>query len=96
LEGNFAFAAGIHEMLMQSHSGTIRIFPAIPADWADVSFENLRAVGGYLVSAEKRGGEVTKFTIYAENDGEVSFVNPISGEQTKQMMKAGEQLSVIR
>lgn len=96
LEGNFAFAAGIHEMLMQSHSGTIRIFPAIPADWADVSFENLRAVGGYLVSAEKRGGEVTKFTIYAENDGEVSFVNPISGEQTKHMMKAGEQLSVIR
>ena len=95
LEGNFAFASGVHEMLMQSHTGTIRIFPAIPADWNDVSFENLRAVGGYLVSAKREGGEVTEFTIYAEKDGDVSYIDPQSGKQIIKSLKAGEQLSVI-
>ena len=31
LEGNFAFAAGIQEMLLQSHAGVVRVFPAVPA-----------------------------------------------------------------
>lgn len=30
LEGNFAFAAGIHEMLLQSHTGVIRSFRQFP------------------------------------------------------------------
>jgi len=29
LEGNLAFASGIQEMLLQSHSGVVRIFPAV-------------------------------------------------------------------
>lgn len=54
LEGNFAFASGIQEMLLQSHTGIVRVFPAIPAAWSDVSFDNLRAMGAFLVSAEKK------------------------------------------
>ncbi len=42
LEGNFAFAAGLQEMLIQSHTGTVRIFPAVPDDWANISFDQLR------------------------------------------------------
>ena len=30
LEGNFAFAAAVQEMLLQSHTGVVRVFPAIP------------------------------------------------------------------
>ncbi len=30
LEGNFACAAAIQEMLLQSHTGTIKVFPALP------------------------------------------------------------------
>src|SRR5699024_5674312 len=43
LEGNFAFAAGLQEMLLQSHSGVIEVFPAIPDTWDNVSFQKLRA-----------------------------------------------------
>lgn len=32
LEGNFAYAAGVQEMLIQSHAGAVRLFPAIPSD----------------------------------------------------------------
>ena len=31
LEGNFAFAAGVQEMLLQSHTGIVHLFPAVPA-----------------------------------------------------------------
>ncbi len=51
LEGNFAFASAIQEMLIQSHTGVIHIFPAIPSSWKDVSFHSLRTSGAFLVSA---------------------------------------------
>lgn len=76
LEGNFAFAQGIHEMLLQSSRGFIHVFPALPADWKDVSFHNLLAEGGYLVSAEKENGVVTRLSVTAKKDGPVLIVKP--------------------
>lgn len=46
----------IHEMLLQSHDGLIRVFPAAPSRWRDVVFHDLRAEGAFLVSAARRGG----------------------------------------
>lgn len=69
LEGNFAFASAIQEMLMQSHAGYIEIFPAIPRDWNDVSFNKLRAEGAFLVSAVKENGVPVKFRIESEKGG---------------------------
>ena len=62
LEGNFLAMHAIHEMLLQSWSPTpgrrntevVRIFPAAPWRWHDTSFTNLRAEGGYSVSARRR------------------------------------------
>jgi len=76
LEGNFAFAAGIQDMLMQSHSGVIKVFPALPDAWKDVSFENFRAVGAFLVSATMEGGQVQDITIHSEKEGEMRLQNP--------------------
>jgi len=66
LEGNFAYTAGLNEMLLQSHRGTIVLFPAIPDEWQDVSFRNLRAVGAFRVSAERKDGKVVSVTIESE------------------------------
>jgi alpha-L-fucosidase 2 len=76
LEGNFAFAAGVQEMLIQSHTGIIRIFPAIPEDWQDLSFNTLRTEGAFLVSATKEKGEVTAIDILSEKGGELKLSNP--------------------
>jgi len=76
LEGNFAFASGIQEMLLQSHTGTIRIFPALPEEWKDVSFEGLRAMGAFLVSAQMEGGEITRVRIYSEKGGMLNIARP--------------------
>ena len=75
LEGNMAFAAGVQEMLLQSHTGLIRIFPAIPADWKNVSFTQLRAIGAFLVSAELKGGELSQADILSEKGGKLKLAN---------------------
>lgn len=75
LEGNMAFAAGVQEMLLQSHTGVIRIFPAIPANWKEVSFSQLRAMGAFLVSAELKGGELLQANINSEKGGKLRLAN---------------------
>ena len=79
LEGNFAFAAGVQEMLIQSHTGIIRIFPAIPAAWKDASFDKLRTYGAYLVSAAMKNGIVVNVTVTATQDGVMKLENPFKG-----------------
>ncbi len=76
LEGNFAAAAGLQEMLLQSYSGTIRVFPAIPTSWKDVSFTTLRAEGAFLVSAEQKDGEVQRSRVIAEKGGSLRLEDP--------------------
>ncbi len=48
------------DMLLQSWGDKIRVFPACPQSWPDVSFHGLRAEGAFLVSAVRQGGR-TKF-----------------------------------
>ena len=69
LEGNFAFAQGIHEMLLQSHKDFIEVFPAIPKEWRNVSFKTLRAEGAFLISAKKENGVAMEVKIKAETGG---------------------------
>jgi alpha-L-fucosidase 2 len=76
LEGNFACAAAIQEMLIQSHTGIIRIFPAIPSGWKDVAFKTLRTEGAFLVSAQQKDGSIEKIEISSENGGTCKLKNP--------------------
>lgn len=69
LEGNFAFAAGLQEMLLQSHAGFIEIMPAIPSAWKTVSFRQLRAEGAFLIDAKRENGRTTEVKIVSEKGG---------------------------
>ncbi|TMI65741.1 MAG: hypothetical protein E6H07_07490 [Bacteroidetes bacterium] len=71
LEGNFAFAQGIHEILLQSHQGFIEILPAAPKDWHNISFKTLRTEGAFLISAKKENGVVTELIIKSEAGGDL-------------------------
>ncbi len=76
LEGNFAFAAGLQEMLLQSHTGIVHIFPAIPSDWRNASFNQLRAEGAFLVSSTMENGVIKKVSIRSEKGGVLKLKNP--------------------
>jgi alpha-L-fucosidase 2 len=83
LEGNFASAAGLQEMLLQSYSGTIIVFPAIPETWKNVSFTTLRAEGAFLISATRRDGLTRHVKIQAEKKGTCRIENPFPGSGYK-------------
>jgi alpha-L-fucosidase 2 len=94
LEGNFAFASGLQEMLIQSHTGVIRVFPAIPATWKDVSFTSLRAEGAFLVSARMVDGMIDKIDIHAEKEGTCRLADPLNpGKILEYPMKAGAAMT---
>lgn len=76
LEGNFAYAAGIQEMLLQSYAGQIEVFPAIPQKWTQASFNNLRAEGAFLVGSKKIKGSVASIEILSEKGGKVKVKLP--------------------
>jgi alpha-L-fucosidase 2 len=91
LEGNFAVPAGLNEMLLQSHSGTMRVFPAVPDSWKDVEFRNLRAEGAFLVSAVRRNGKVTRLEVVSEKGGPLRLVSPKTGQILTVTFRPGQR-----
>lgn len=76
LEGNFAFAQGIHELLLQCNNGVTEVFPATPRNWMDVSYTNLRTEGAFLVSANKENGVPSSVKISSEKGGKLTLKLP--------------------
>lgn len=67
-DGNAAGAAGIAEMLVQSHEGYVEWIPCLPAEWKDGSFSGLCVRGGAEVSAEWKDRVIKKASLKATAD----------------------------
>lgn len=60
IETPLSASQSLHDMFCQSWNGVIRVFPAVPAAWADVTLHDFRAQGAFLVSAVRKAG-ATRF-----------------------------------
>ena len=64
----------VQSMLIQCDHGCVKVFP----NWtgADAKFENLRAKGCFLVSAEMKDGKVVRVSVKSEKGGRFRLVDP--------------------
>jgi alpha-L-fucosidase 2 len=76
IDGNFGGAAGVMEMLLQSHDGVIDILPALPDAWHTGSYSGLRARGGIDVGCSWCDGRVVSVTLYSARECTVTLRLP--------------------
>jgi alpha-L-fucosidase 2 len=76
IDGNFGGAAGMVEMLLQSHAGEIAILPALPSAWPTGRVQGLRARGGVEIDIAWNQGQARSVTLKATRGGTVCLRPP--------------------
>ncbi len=63
IDCNFGFAAGVNEMVAQSHMGYVHLLPALPEAWREGSITGMRVRGGYELDLAWKDGKLTTATL---------------------------------
>ncbi|MGC4102173.1 glycoside hydrolase family 95 protein [Ferruginibacter sp.] len=69
IDGNFAGAAGLMEMLLQSQGGEIFLLPALPAVWNEGRVKGLVARGNYVVDIAWSDNKIKVATLLSREGG---------------------------
>ena len=94
LSESVGIAAMISEFLVQSVDGIIRVFPCWPKE-KDARFTNLRAQGGFLVTAEQKAGKVVKLEITSTVGGKLRLLDPQSGKIIERETRPNEKVTIV-
>ncbi len=73
IEAQLGVPEAIHEMLMRTEDGVLRIFKDAPPAWANCGFEKLRAEGAFLIDAKRSDYETQYVRIYSEKGGTLTI-----------------------
>ena len=80
-ESAYCGAGNVHTVLLHTSplSKVLGVFHAVPAEWQDVGFHQLRAGGGLLVSANRTAGETKFVRVRSAHGGKVMMrVNDVA------------------
>lgn len=65
LEGNFCAADALQNMLLQCNDNAVELFPAVPDEWQDISFD-LLAKGNIRICAVMKSGKLQSVKLYSD------------------------------
>jgi alpha-L-fucosidase 2 len=95
IDGNYGLMAGVAEMVVQSHTGTLDLLPALPAQWAEGEARDLRCRGGLAVDFAWNEGELAGATVrrHAGDSRELVRIRCL-GRTTELLLPVGHQVEL--
>ncbi len=88
IDGNFAGAAGMAEMLLQSQNGEIQLLPALPDAWQNGSVKGLIARGNFEIAINWKNGRLSSAAIQSRKGGECVIRTALLVAITGQLVKS--------
>jgi len=67
IDGTMGVAAGITEMLVQSHEGKIDLLPALPGEWSNGRFDGVCARGGFELDLTWKDKTLTELEVLSKS-----------------------------
>jgi alpha-L-fucosidase 2 len=92
IDGNFGGAAGIAEMILQSHNGEIHLLPALPSLWPEGSVHGLRAKGACTINIDWKAGKLASASLTSDKGG--SYIIRYKDQAKKIVLKKGETMNL--
>jgi alpha-L-fucosidase 2 len=94
IDGNFGGAAGIGEMLIQSHEGFINILPALPDEWPDGSLYGFKVRGGATIDLEWKKGRPTTIHLKGGWNKDIKLKLPGENEIRSITLREGQTKTI--
>jgi len=69
IEAQLGVPEAVHELLMRTENGVLRLFRDAPPAWAECACENMRAEGAFLITAARENYITRYVKVYSEKGG---------------------------
>ena len=73
IEAQLGVPEAVHEMLMRTENGAVRIFKDCPPAWAECAFTSLRCEGAFILDAARDNYNTTFVKVYSERGGRIEI-----------------------